>query len=284
MTAEDTALRIMRWAANDMRAEMPEGDLTDAVRLAEPRRELLVWAGRLAAVTAARLRLTGPLFGERTAPGHGVILLAAAVGCHQRQRQADLLLRAVPAPARAASLLAHHGLVELAAPLLPRLADRLRDVSPLSGVLDRPGARTSGACEDLLDRLRTDPGASSMVRLRFGAPADSPAQARWRGECLTYIRHEDPDFVLDVYDAALFHHGREHEIRARAAWLQVVDENAIASVGGRVSESAVSTASWWRALAEIEAAAPQRIRARRHLAGRRIGTNLYRRVEELGLL
>ena len=61
MTAEDTALRTVRWAASDMSDALPRGDLAEATRLADPGPELLLWVGRLAAVTAARLRLASPL-------------------------------------------------------------------------------------------------------------------------------------------------------------------------------------------------------------------------------
>jgi hypothetical protein len=278
MTAEDTALQTMRWAAAEMRGPLPEGDLAAAVRLASPGRDTLRLAGRLAAVTAARLRLPAPLFGDRRPPGLGAVLIAAAIGGHAHADRSPLLLRAAPAPARAADLLAVHGLVAPAAALLPRLRDQLTDASPLTGVLDSPGPRTEATCEDLLDRLRADRAARSMVMLRFAAPPQTPQQARWRGGALAVIRHEDPRFVLDVYELAMLHHGLEHEIRARVAWRHVLagDDLALAE----------PTAHWWRALAELEDAFPRQVRERpqlggRHVAARQTGTNLYRRVRQL---
>jgi hypothetical protein len=273
MTAEDTALRIVRWATTDVNGTMPEGDLADAVRLCDPGDELLAWVGRLAAVTAARLRLSAPALGDRRPPGLGALILAAAIGAYRHVQQAELLLRAVPSPAAAADLLAHHGLVAPAVTLLPELAGRLRDLSPLTGLLDRPGPRTATACEDLLDRLLADRTARAMITLRFAAPPDTPEQASWRGECLAYVRHEDPGFVIDVYELAFVHYRIEHEIRARAAWSNLLGTGSPAA--------ALPTALWWRALAELEAAEPQRIRARPRLADRRIFTNLFRRVREL---
>jgi hypothetical protein len=249
---------------------MPAGDLSDSARLAAPGPGSLLCAGQLAAVTAARLRLAGPLFGDTRPPGLGAIILAAAIGGHTRDEQAALLLRAVPAPVSAADLLAHHGLVTPAVRLLPGLRDRLLDASPLTGVLDRPGPRSRASCQDLLDRLRTS--ARAMVVTRFAAPPDGAEQAMWRGECLSHIRHEDPEFVLDVYETALTLHGAEHEIRARAAWRHV-----IAGTPGPAS----ATALWWRALAELEAAAPRRIKGRAGLMGRQVGTNLFRRVRQM---
>jgi len=254
---------------------MPEGDLTEAMRLADPAGELLLWVGRLAAVTAARLRLAPPVLGDSRPPGVGAAILAASIGAYRYGERAALLLRAVPSPVRAADLLANHGLVARAAQLLPGIRDRLLDLSPLTGVLDRPSPRTGPACEALLDRLLADHHARAMIVRFFAAPPQTPEQAEWRGQCLAYIRHGDPDFVLDVYEAALIYYGTEHEIQARAAWYHVL--------GSGAHEPAVPTALWWRALAELEAAVPRRIRERPQLAGRRVGTNLYRRAQAMGL-
>ncbi|MDG6101420.1 hypothetical protein Daura_39850 [Dactylosporangium aurantiacum] len=273
MTARATALHLVRWATTDMRQAMPEGDLAQAANLAEPDPETQRWIGRLAAVTAARLRLDPVPLNDRRPAGLGVAVLAAAVGAHRLGERATLLLRAVRPASRTADLLAHHGIVEPASAVLPDLAEQLRDLSPLTGVLDRPGPRSTGACESLLDRLRTDPGTRAMLVLRFAAAPQTGAQARWRGECLTYVRHEDPEFVLDVYETALLHHAREHEIQARLAWRQILVD--------RAPELAAPTAYWWRALAELEAAEPARIRRRPRLEHRRVGTNLFRRVQQL---
>jgi len=263
----------MRWAASDMSGPLPWGDLGEATRLADPGPDLLLWAGRLAAVTAARLRLPAPLFGDGRPPGLSAVLVAAAIGAQADSERAALLLRAVQPPARAADLLAHHGLAAAANRLLPGLRDRLLDLSPLTGVLDRPGPRTVAACEDLLDRLRQGRASRAMVVLRFAAPPDTPEQASWRGECLAYLRHDDPGFVLDVYETALLHHRREHEIRARVAWQQVL--------GPGPAGDAMPTAMWWRALAELEAAQPHQVRERPLLIGRRVGTNLFRHIQAL---
>lgn len=270
MTAENTALQVVRWAVDDVNQALPEGDLTAAVRLAEPAGGTLYAVGRLAAVTAARLRLDAPALGDTRPPGLSALLLAAAVGAHRLGERAALVLRAVRVPSRAADLLAHHGLVAPAAARLPGLDDQLRDLSPLTGVLDRPGPGSGASCESLVDRLLADRSARRMLITRFAAPPDTAEQARWRGECLAFTRHEDPDFVLDVYRSALQQHGDRHEIRARRAWRQVLD--------GTDWRAAVPTASWWRALAEMEAAEPARVRG---LAGRRVGTNLFRRVQML---
>jgi hypothetical protein len=255
-----------------MSAAMPEGDLVDAVRLADPGQEVLRAIGRLASVTAARLRLAAPPFGDRRPPGIGAAVLAAAIGAFRHGEHVRTLLRAMRPPTRAADILAFHGLAAPAVPLLPQLDDQLRDVSPMTGVLDRPGPRTVASCESLLDRLRADSAARPVTVLRFATPPETPEQGRWRGECLASIRHEDPDFVVAVYETAFLHYGREHEIRARAAWRHVL--------GAGSSEPALPTALWWRALAELEAAEPNRIKGRTPTE-RRVGTNLYRRLHAL---
>jgi len=271
MTAERTALYALRWAAADVGTALPEGDLTEAARLAEPELDVLRSIGRLAAVTAARLRLCGPLLGDSRPPGVAAAVVAAAVGAFREGERARMLLRAVRPPTRALDLLAVHGLVAPALARLPQLGDQLRDTSPLTGVLDRPGPRTEAGCDTLFDRLRADGVARPMLVLRFAAPPDTSAQARWRGSCLAAVRHEDPEFVLEVYESAMLHHRREHEVRARVAWRHVL--------GDGPSEPALPTALWWRALAEFEAAEPGRVRDRTSLEGRRFGTNLYRRLQ-----
>jgi hypothetical protein len=179
----------------------------------------------------------------------------------------------VSSPVRAADLLAHHGLVAPAIARLPQLDDRLRDLSPLTGVLDRPGPRTATRCEDLLDRLLADLETRPMIVVHFAAPPQTPAQARWRGECLAYIRHVDPDFVLAVYETAVLHYGREHQIRTKEAWRYVY--------GTGPHAAALPTALWWRALAELETADPRRVRSRKRLTDWRSGINLFRRVQQL---
>ena len=274
MTAEDTALRVIRWAATRMTEAIPSGDLAVAVRLAEPDPELLHAAGRLAAITAARLRLTWPVLADTRPPGPGAALLAAAIGGHARREQVELLLTAVPAAVTTADLLARHGLAEPAISLLPALSDQIRDLSPLTGVLDRPGPRTESACEDLLDTLREDPSSRQMLIPRFAAPADSPEQARWRGACLSQLRHADREFVLDVYETALTYYASEHERLTTRAWQDVV----LAGPNPRsraISPRTRATAYWWRALAELTAADPGRVRESRVLPKGRAGTSLY---------
>jgi len=254
-----------------MTAAMPEGDLSDAMWLAGPDGEVLRLIGRLTSVTAARLRLAAPLFGDRRPPGPGAAVLAAAIGAVRHGDHTRSQLRAIRPPARAPDMLAFHGLAEPAVRRLPQLGDLLRDVSPLTGVLDRPGPRTAASCENLLDRLRADPAARTVAVLRFATPPDTPEQSRWRGECLAYLRHEDPDFVLEVYETAFVHYGLEHEIRARVAWRHVLGRGS--------SEPALPVALWWRALAELESAEPARLKGRKPFEGRRVGTNLYRRLQ-----
>jgi len=275
MAAVNTALRVLRWAASDTRGPMPEGPLADAAGLATPGPEVRAEIGRLAAITAARLALAPPPMGDTDPPGLETAIMAAAIGGH-RQEAAIALLRAVPpAPCTGWDLTARHGLV---APVLPRLvddlphvADALRDASPLTGVLDRPGPRSEAVCEDLLDRLREEPSARALLILRFARPAEDPRQSLWRGESLAWLRHVDPEFVLDVYETALILFRSEHEIRARTAWAQVLNDGS--------DKRAEPTAVWWRALAELEAAEPGLVRRRPRLAGRSIGTNLYRHLQ-----
>lgn len=269
MTAEDTARQVVRWAAGDVTRPLPEGDLTGATGLAEPDAETCHAVGRLVAVTAARLRLDHPPLGDDRPPGLSALLLAAAAGAHRAGDKVALLLRAVRRPSRMADHLAHHGIVAPVAARLPALRDQLYALSPLTGVLDAPGPGGTAPCESLLDRLRDDRSARHLLITRFALPPESARQARWRGACLSHLRHEDRDLVIEVYRTALGQHRPRHEAGARRAWRQVLDGD---------HRAAAPVATWWRALAEIEDAEPDLVRG---LTGRRTGTNLFRRVQRM---
>lgn len=226
---------------------------------------------RLAAVTVARLRLSVPPLGDGRPAGLGAVLVAAVVGARGGPLAPDLA-RVIPMPRSAYDLLAYHAVAATALPYAPHLAGVLRDRSPLTGVLDRPGAVGVSDCEALIDRLRVDPPARSLLTLRFAQPVTSPEQYAWRGENLAWLRHEDVELVLDVYETALVHHRAEHERRTRGAWHAVLAGNA---------EVARPVAGWWRALAELESAEPRRLKARPGLIDYHSWTNLFRRVRTL---
>lgn len=262
------------WAltrAPDSAGPPPEGDLGTARGLLDPGDEVKASIARLAGATTARLRLSGPPLGDRRPPGLGVVLLAAAVGARGERRSFELA-HAVPKPRTAYDLLTYHAVAGAAVPYAPGLADVLRDSSPLTGCLDRPGPAGAQDCDDLVDRLRQDRQARRLLTLGFARPVTEPEQYGWRGDTLAWLRHEDVDLVLDVYESALVHFRAEHERMARAAWRSAMEGDVAA---------AAPVATWWRALAELEAAAPALLRGRHELIDYHQWTNLFRRVRTL---
>ncbi len=128
--------------------------------LAVPPPDVTAMLTRLAAQTAARLRLDALAAAERRPVGPGALLLAAAVGGRARPGLAAETVRTVP-PARSLwDVLTHHAVV---APALPHIGDavlagRLRAASPLTALLDRPDPLGESAAENLLeDVLLTHP-------------------------------------------------------------------------------------------------------------------------------
>ncbi|SDG78922.1 hypothetical protein SAMN05421505_10828 [Sinosporangium album] len=281
----------MLWAVTEAatRRDAPgHGDLSGAADLADPPEELRVSLGRLAAVTAARLRLGPPPLGDGPggAVGPGAALLAAAVGArHHLAASVDVLNAArLPTAADGAAeaggweLAVRHGVAEaaLAVPDLdPDLADLLRDCSPLTALLDHPTPEGEREAELLLTRrLLHHPDGWRLAALALAEPPAGAAQAVWRSGLLSRCRRVNLAFVLDVYEMGLSLFAAEHRRRLRAA-------RRLLSGAGRgraVDPDAVAgTALWWRALAEIGKTNPRAIGRRRWITAEHAqGIELYR--------
>ncbi|MFD0272341.1 hypothetical protein ACFVHB_00335 [Kitasatospora sp. NPDC127111] len=259
-------------------AALPEGRLRHPLDLADPDPDTASLTATLAARTAARLRLDRLAGAERRPVGVGAVLAAAAVG-GRAEPAAGALLDAVPPPASFWDVLACHG---VAGPVLglhhgqldPRFAEALLDVSPLTGVLDRPGGRTQAAAEELLiDVLLPDRQGRRTVASVWAEPPASPAQALWRGTMLDRLRLADTAFVLNVYETAMLLHRPGHLARvedARAALVPPAD-----------LDRARPVARWWSALAKLERSRRRLLRERPglhpdYLAGVRLHWQLTR--------
>lgn len=276
----DTALRVLLWstATEDGRTAPPEGDLTDPQQLADPPPDVTAAVVRLAVRAAARLRLDQPAARERRPVGAGALLLAAAVGARARADLAAEAVRAVP-PARSLwDVLAHHAVV---GPALrhcagaPMLAERLRDASPLTALLDRPNPPGESAAELLLeDVLLEHPQGRRLVTTVYCEAPASPAQALWRGRLLEQLRMTDRELVLDVYEAALLRHSAEHLALVRKARLSLTVPPDL--------PAARPVARWWAALAGLERSHGRLLRARSGITRQYLeGVRLYRQVERL---
>ncbi|MFF7352088.1 MULTISPECIES: hypothetical protein [Streptomyces] len=282
MTAVDTALRVLSWAtAADggpaARPAPPEGELTLPQELAAPPPDVTAAVVRLAAQSAARLRLDALASRERRPVGAGALLLAAAVGARSQAQLAAEAVRAVP-PARSLwDVLAHHTVVAPALPHIadPALAGRLRAASPLTALLDRPDPVGESNAELLLeDVLLTHPQGRRLITAVYCEAPASPAQALWRGRLLDQLRMSERELVIDVYEAALLRHTEAHLslVRRARAGLTVPPDLAAAR----------PVAYWWAALARLERSHRRLLRARSGIGTAYLaGVRLYRQVERL---
>lgn len=246
---------------------------------------------RLAAVTAARLRLSTPPLGDPSPLDGGAILLAAALGVASEpySRESNIfgrLLDALPSAHGAWELVARHGLATPALTDLPvRAADDIRRASPLTAVLERPepGGRRSQA-RALAARLRAAPDGGRMLRAAFAAPSADVAVLAWRADLLDRWRldvaasGDGRSFVLDVYETALLHHREEHLDAVRRAAAILADSTA----SDDALDLARAVAAWWEPLAALARAEIDLLRARRHLGyAYREGIGLARRAQRL---
>ncbi|KOV61832.1 hypothetical protein ADK64_25515 [Streptomyces sp. MMG1121] len=255
----------------------PEGELTDPQQLAVPPADVSAAVVRLAAQSAARLRLDALASGERRPVGAGALLLAAAVGGRAQALLAAETVRAVP-PARSLwDVLAHHAVV---APALAHIGDRtlagrLRAASPLTALLDRPDPVGESDAELLLEDvlLTHHQGRRLITTVYCEAPA-SPAQALWRGRLLDQLRMSERELVIDVYEAALLRHTAAHLALIRRARVGLTAPPDLAA--------ARPVASWWAALARLERSHRPLLRARSGIGKEYLaGVRLYRQVERL---
>jgi hypothetical protein len=267
MSAADTAVRVLNWAAGNRPEPPPRGDLADPRGLAEPSAELTGALGLIAAVTAARLRCgTSPPFGFPGPVGVGPALLAAAIGARAHPAALDSLLRAVPRPRSGWDHVARYGLAGAVQRSAARLSEaeselplRLAWHAPLTGVLDAPGPVEKMTCTQLANAILAAPEGRAAVTGVLAEPCPSDDTAAWRGGLLERARPDHRDFVLDVYEIALSIHRREHAARrllAEQAWRT-----------GGPGPAVRATARWWTALAYLERRQRPLVRARPRLRG-----------------
>ncbi|KUN02852.1 hypothetical protein AQI95_25305 [Streptomyces yokosukanensis] len=282
MTAVDTAVRVLLWSTAadggaDTRPAPPEGELTDPQHLAVPPPDVVTAVVRLAARSAARLRLDALVSGERRPVGAGALLLAAAVGGRAQPHPAAETVRAVPTARSLWDVLAYHAVVAPALPHIgdPVLAGRLRAASPLTALLDRPDTVGEAAAELLLeDVLLTHPQGRRLITTVYCEAPASPAQALWRGRLLDQLRMSERELVIDVYEAALLRHTEAHLSLIRRARVGLTVPPDLAT--------ARPVAYWWAALARLERSHRRRLRARSGIGTDYLaGVRLYRQVEQL---
>ncbi len=268
MSAADTALRVVRWAAAEGRpGPLPRGDYMAPEELLAPGDELRDALGELAAVTAARLRLGHPPLGDNGALGLDSLVLAFALGSAYQPALAAALLATLERPMNAWEWVARHGLVAPALPNLPpAMAEECRDVSPLTALLERPAGRQDTAALEVAERLRRHPMGRQALQLHLARPTGESAVRRWRTRLLETLRaagDDGRDFVLEVYEAAMVHHQDETLDQARRAREVFLDP--IAAQDSDRLDDATSAADWWGPLWAVERSDLGALRRRRYL-------------------
>lgn len=260
MRALDLATRALRWAA-DPTGQPPQGELDELASLGSLDATAAAALGGLAAQVAARLRLDLPPLGDALPPGPGAAWLAAAVGA-KHMAVASGIVEAAPTGRTAWDLLARHGIAAPALSVVPELlAESLRRASPLTGLLTRPAEGEADHAVALADRLRGVADGARLLVATLSAPTEDTAALAFRGDLLERLRGADRGgqaFVLDVFEAAVHHHG--------AAWSGAVERAMATLADRRASEPALqralATARLWEPLRRVHRNEHDRVRER----------------------
>jgi hypothetical protein len=295
VTAQRTAQRVLAWA-HEPKGPLPTGSVDESRALADPdsdTRELLV---SLTRDTAARLGAGWLPFGDATPVGLGAVFLAAAAGARVQPVVAERLLRAAPpVPGhRVADAVARHGVLRNLVPAPPESGPRSRpaagpqraelaaalweaalDVSPLTALLYRPptdrlSSGATGRETDLARRLLASRhGRACLVRALSTAMPEAAVLA-WRLRLLATLRHEDRDFVLDLYLTARVRHG--------AQWDKLIDSAADQLAAEELPPPGpVNVARFWSPLAAIRRAQPGLLQELPYLEGSERALDLVRK-------
>lgn len=265
MSAIDTALQVIEWAANqEVLGVLPQGDLSGIEKLEHPSAKLVQTLQQLSIVTAAKLRWSMPPLGDRCPISLDNIIIAAALGTANPQL-ARVLLKAVSASSCSADWVVRYGLITPALAFLKdEIADDCRLLSPLTTVLNRPIAGQESQAVNLALQLLKNRAAKLSLTLHLAKPTVDIKVRDWRTELLERLRPRESAFVLDVYEAAMIYHQQEVINQVRIAYSVISDRQT--SFNEENLRDALSIANWWQPLWAIERADVNQLRQRRHLS------------------
>jgi hypothetical protein len=313
MTAGTTAQQVLAWAIAPS-GPLPNGPLWETGRLARPDPATLKLVRELAQATAAALGAGTPPFGDDSAIGAGVVLLAAAVGGRGQPDAARRLAEALPAartvrtrPAGACwyDLITRHGLVSATLPAIPArastgaspggarhngradtegpdesgtqaepLPETLLRMSPLTAVLHRPALRLLSA-DATGNEVEV---AAALAERPRGLAVLAAAFAPWSRQAA----------VLNWRVDLLARLGRDHpalvldtytlaRLRHGDVWDQRLRwARGRLGLSGPPDPLAVATARFWVPLARLSQRDPTLPDARPLLAGYRFALDLVR--------
>lgn len=270
MSATNTALQIIEWAIISQNhgtlGAPPQGDLSEAEKLARPSRALVQALAQLTTVTAAQLRWEMPPLGDNRPIGVENIIMAAALGTANPQL-ARKLLTGVPPSSCLGDWVVRYGLITPALPFLKdEIADDCRNLSPLTVVLNRPTAGQESQAVNFVLQLLVHPSAKLSLTLHFAKPTTDIKVRNWRTELLVRLRlgeAKEQSFVLDVYEAAMIYHQQEVINQVHNAYSVISNSKAASDEQGL--QNALSIANWWKPLWAIERADVEQLRRRRYL-------------------
>ena len=268
MSATNTALQVIEWAmmSQETSGAPPQGDLSEAEKLARPSHVLLQALAQLTTVTAARLRWEMPPLGDNCPISAENIIMAAALGTANPQL-ARKLLTGVPPSSCPGDWVVRYGLITPALSFLKdEIADDCRNLSPLTVVLNRPIVGQEAQAVNFVLKLLVYPSAKLSLTLHFAKPTTDIKVRNWRTELLVRLRlgeAREQSFVLDVYEAAMIYHQQELLNQVHNAYSVITNPKA-ASDEQRL-QNALSIANWWKPLWAIERADVEQLRRRRYL-------------------
>ena len=280
MSAAETAIRVLEWAMFPQ-GPPPTGDPADMDALIRPEPRLADVLGRLAAKTAARLRVCPQ---DPRPLGPETAVLAAAIGLRRIPKLVFLLLRVVEPALSPPELLARHGLVSPSLPHLDTpLALALKRQSPLTGLLQYPPAGLESRARNLAGQWCRMPGGRRSLQLHFAQPVADRRVRDWRADLMERWRPVEgalDRLVLDIYETTMIYHGKEALDQVHRAANVFLDP--ILAADDQRLKDAQSVARWWKPLHRLERTRPRALRARRYLGYQyREGVKLYQLFERL---
>ncbi len=281
-------MRVAEWAIGGS-GPPPRGDLLDAETLSHPEPLLSQVLGELAAVAAARLRLSSPVLGVRGCLGAGEAVLAAALGVMHTPELLQTLLQMIPPVRYPLQWVTRHGLVAQALPFFPDYDAEVATapfaaclgVSPLTALLTRPPEGQHSELLAFAQQLLQHGEGRRLLQLALAQPTCNPHIRHWRQELLERLRLTEEngrDFVIDVYEAAMVFYEQD-------ALKQVREARAVLNHAGADAarlRDALAVAAWWGPLRALERSYPDALRSRRYLGyAYREGIALYQLAQRL---
>ena len=288
MSATETALRVAEWAIGGS-GPPPQGDLLDPETLSHPEPLLGQVLGELAAVAAARLRLSSPVLGVRGCLGAGEAVLAAALGVMHTPELLQTLLQIIPPLRYPLQWVTRHSLVGQALPFFPDADAEVATppvaaclgVSPLTALLTHPPEGQRSELLAFSQELLQHGEGRRLLQLALAKPTPNPHIRHWRRELLERLRLTEEngrDFVIDVYEAAMVFYEQDTLEQVRTA------RTVLSHAGADEAclRNALAVAVWWGPLRALERSYPDALRARRYLGyGYREGIALYQLAQRL---